>query len=113
MSDVNIAVLIFTGVGIVFIALGIPLFQGRVPPNSWYGCRTTRTLSDEKIWYAVNRVTGKDMILIGILVIISSLALFIFGRSLSSNHATVILLSLVIFATVGMVVNSFRVLKQM
>jgi hypothetical protein len=31
MNDVTIAVLIFTLVGIVFIGLGIPLFQRRVP----------------------------------------------------------------------------------
>ena len=113
MSDVTIAVLIFTLVGIVFIGLGIPLFQRRVPPNAWYGCRTSRTLSDEKIWYAVNQVTGKDMILIGILVIISSLAVFIFGRGLRPNYATVILLSVMVLSTAGMVVNSFRVLKHM
>jgi len=113
MSDVTIAVLIFTLVGIVFIGLGIPLFLRRVPPNAWYGCRTSRTLSDEKIWYAVNQVTGKDMILIGILVIIGSLAVFIFGRGLSSNYATVILLSVMVLSTAGMVANSFRVLKHM
>lgn len=113
MSDVTITVLIFTGVGMVFIGLGIPLLQRRVPPNAWYGCRTTRTLSDEKIWYAVNQVTGKDMILIGILLVISSLAVFIFGRGLNSNYATAILLSVLIFSTAGMIVNSFRVLRHM
>jgi uncharacterized membrane protein len=61
MSDVSIAVLIFVAVGIVFIGLGVPLFLGRVPPNSCYGCRTTRSLSDEKIWYAINRVTGRNL----------------------------------------------------
>ena len=84
-----------------------------MPPNAWYGCSTTRTLSDEKVWYAVNRVTGKDMFLIGIVVIISSLAVFIFGRGLSPNYATVILLSVMVLSTAGMVVNSFRVLKHM
>ena len=112
MSDVNIAVLIFTLVGIVFIGLGVPLFQRRVPPNAWYGCRTTKSLSDERIWYAINQVTGKDMILIGILMIVSSLAVFILRKGLNSNHAVVILLSVLILSTAGMAVNSFRHLKN-
>ena len=53
------------------------------------------------------------MFLIGIVVIISSLAVFIFGRGLSPNYATVILLSVMVLSTAGMVVNSFRVLKHM
>jgi hypothetical protein len=28
-----------------YIGLGIPLLLGRIPPNSWYGCRTPKTLS--------------------------------------------------------------------
>ncbi len=62
MSEVMTAGLIFTGAGVVLIAFGIPLHRGRVRPNSWYGCRTEKTLSDEKVWYAVNRVTGRDLI---------------------------------------------------
>jgi uncharacterized membrane protein len=105
--------LLFSVVGIVFIGLGIPLFQMRVPPNSWYGCRTNKSLSDKQIWYAVNRVTGKDMILTGILVIISSFVVFVFGSRMSPEHGAIVLLTVLIFATVGMALNSFRVLRRL
>lgn len=68
MNDVTTASLLFAAVGLLYIAPGVPLFRGQVKPNSWYGCRTTKTLSDEKIWYVVNRVTGRDMIAAGIAV---------------------------------------------
>lgn len=101
MSEVSTATLIFFTVGVVFIALGIPLFQERVPPNAWYGCRTEKSLSDRKIWYAVNRVTGQDMIIGGILVIISSLATLIFGRKANPNYATTIPLFVLVLSTAG------------
>jgi hypothetical protein len=53
------------------------------------------------------------MILIGILMIVSSLAVFILRKGLNSNHAVVILLSVLILSTAGMVVNSFRHLRNM
>ena len=113
MNEVNTAALLFGIVGIVLIALGVPLFKKRVPPNSWYGCRTTKSLSDKGIWYAVNRVTGKDMIIAGIVVIISSLVVFMFGAGMNPTYAALILLAVLISATIGMVVNSIRTLKRL
>jgi di/tricarboxylate transporter len=74
MNEFVTAALIFTAVAIVFIALSIPLLRGRVRPNPWYGCRTEKTLSDEKVWYAVNRVTGRVLVAAGIAVVVCSLA---------------------------------------
>jgi hypothetical protein len=51
MNDVTTSSLLFAAVGLLYIALGIPLYRGHVKPNSWYGCRTAKTLSNEKIWY--------------------------------------------------------------
>jgi uncharacterized membrane protein len=83
--------LIFTTVGVVFIALDVPLLRGRVPPNSWYGCRTGKTLSDEKVWYAVNRVTGRNLIAAGMAVVAGSLALLVFGRAMNPTRAVLAL----------------------
>ena len=49
---------VFVIQSVVFIGLGIPLAAGRVAPNSLYGFRTPRTLSDAAAWYAANRVCG-------------------------------------------------------
>jgi uncharacterized membrane protein len=113
LGEVTTATIIFSIVGVVFVVLGIPLFQGRVPPNAWYGCRTKKSLSDQEIWYAVNRVTGQDMIIAGILVVTSSLAMFIFGPKTNPNNATVVLLSILILSTAGMVIHSLTALKRM
>jgi uncharacterized membrane protein len=113
MSEITKATLLFAVVGVVYIGLGIPLLRGQVRPNSWYGCRTKKTLSDEKIWYAVNRVTGRDLIIAGVLVVISSLAVFLLGRRLNPTHAAPILLSVLVLSVAGMVVNSLTAQNRM
>lgn len=113
MNDVTTAALLFTAVGFIYIALGIPLFRGRVKPNYWYGCRTTKTLSDERIWYAVNRVTGRDLIATGIAVLITSLIVFLLRTEMNSTLAVAILLSVLIVGVAIMVVDSLKTQKQM
>lgn len=43
----------------ILIALvSAPLILGLVPRNPVYGVRTRKTLSDDRIWYPVNRLGG-------------------------------------------------------
>ena len=108
MGEVVTAGLIFAAVGVVLAALGVPLLRGRVPPNSWYGCRTEKTLSDEKVWYAINRTTGRDLVAGGLAVVASSLAILAFGRSLNPTHAVIALLSVLVLSVVVMAVDSHK-----
>ena len=48
----------YTAAGILLAALSIPLILGRVPPNHWYGFRTSKTLSSAKLWRASNQCAG-------------------------------------------------------
>ncbi len=59
--------------GIVFIVISIPTILEKVPPNNWYGFRIAKTLSDERIWYAANRVMGIDMLLAGLAIVMGTL----------------------------------------
>ena len=62
-------------VGIVFIVISIPGIVEKVPPNQWYGFRVAKTLSDERIWYAANRVMGIDLLLAGLAIILGAFAI--------------------------------------
>lgn len=44
---------------VVFIGISIPLIQKRVPPNRWYGFRTSKTLRSAEIWYPANAYGAK------------------------------------------------------
>ncbi len=109
MSEEVKLLLVCAGTSAVFVCAGVPLLLGKVPPNHWYGCRTRKTLSDERAWYAVNRVTGQDLILAGVVVFISSLAVFAFGRSLGPDAAAAVMVSVVLLSVAGMALHSLRV----
>ncbi|MDB5300481.1 MAG: hypothetical protein JWO87_2144 [Phycisphaerales bacterium] len=65
--------LLFVLEGLLFCAAGVPLALGRVGPNSIFGFRTAKTLSDPAIWYAANRSVGIDLIGVGVVVMIGAL----------------------------------------
>jgi uncharacterized membrane protein len=43
---------------IIILIVSIPLVMGWIPRNRFYGVRTRKTLSDERVWYAANRFGG-------------------------------------------------------
>jgi len=57
--------LFFPLLSAAFAALGIPLWVAMVKPNRFYGVHTAATLADEAVWYAANRATGRDLVLVG------------------------------------------------
>ncbi|MFN0110385.1 MAG: SdpI family protein [Blastocatellia bacterium] len=59
--------------GIFFILIGIPSILQWVPPNDYWGFRTAKTFSDERIWYAANRLSGIDMAIAGLAIVIGTL----------------------------------------
>ena len=54
---------IYYGLQIIIIILTIPLIFEKIGPNHIYGFRTSKTLSDEKIWYNVNKFGGWAMLI--------------------------------------------------
>jgi uncharacterized membrane protein len=113
MNETILLTIIFGGVGVVFIALGIPLFQGRVRPNPWYGFRTDKTLSDEKVWYAVNRASGKDLVIAGTLIVVGSLVLLLMRGRVSLEQIVFTMTSVVLLGVLGMVVHGYKVMQRM
>jgi len=54
---------------IVIFILSIPLILNLIPPQAWIGFRTSRTLSDETIWYRVNRFAGWALLISSVIYI--------------------------------------------
>jgi uncharacterized membrane protein len=73
-TTIAIAVSIFFAAALL-IGLSIPLVQGKVPPNSAYGFRTSKTLADPSIWYEANRFAGRVTINVSIVMIALGIAL--------------------------------------
>jgi len=88
--------------GVVFILIALPMARGEIAPNSLYGFRTVKTLSDPKIWYEINRVHGNDLIIAGIVMAMGAIVLLVVRKWLSLFK--LIIMNLVImFATLALV----------
>lgn len=112
MNEITYFSLMFSLVGLMFIGLSIPLILERVPPNSFYGFRTHKTLSDEKIWYEVNRLSAFDLLLAGIIISLSSILMAIFGRNWNMELAIFTLLAVMIFSLFGALLHGYKILKR-
>jgi uncharacterized membrane protein len=108
MRENSILFFVFAVIGILFVILAIPLIKRRIPPNFVYGVRTRRTLSDTAVWYEVNRYFGKDFLVVGILIFVSSVVAGIFGSALNTEHLAIILSGVLILSLVFSVVRCVK-----
>jgi uncharacterized membrane protein len=70
---------------VIFLLVSIPLVLGWIPKNRFYGVRTRKTLSDDRVWLAVNRLGG--WLIIGCSLIYLSIAAFIpFSSDITSPY---------------------------
>jgi len=113
MTQVTLYSLLFGGVGLLFVALSIPLIQERVPPNSTYGFRTAKSLSDPNIWYAINRISGRDLLVAGALIGLGSAGMLFLGQGLTPRQVVLTLLLLMIFTLSGAALHGYIVLRKM
>lgn len=113
MTQATLYSLAFCGVGLLFIALSLPLIQGRVPPNSFYGFRTAKSLSDPEIWYAINRMSGIDLLIAGALISLGSVAMLFLGQGLQPRQVGISLLVLMVFTLSGAALHGYIMLRRM
>lgn len=113
MDDVYNTLYLFPLVGLVFIFVGVPLKHGKIPPNHWYGFRTPKTLSNEKVWYEINKITGEDMVKIGVVVLLSALIVLSFRGWLPVEAAVAILTAIVLVSVAWMAIHGFSLLRKM
>lgn len=66
---------LFVGVDLLLVALAIPLLRRRVRPNGLYGLRVPATFADDWVWYEANARFARDLLILGLLHLASTLAL--------------------------------------
>ena len=113
MTQATLYSLSFCGVGLLFIALSLPLIQGCVPPNSFYGFRTAKSLSDPKIWYAINRISGIDLLIAGALISLGSVVMLFLGQGLQPRQVGISLFVLMVFTLSGAALHGYIMLRRM
>ena len=77
IMDADLVLLIASWfLGMVFLGVAVPLIRKKVPPNRFYGLRTSATLADEAVWYEANARAGRDVFRLGLLVAVAGTGLY-------------------------------------
>ncbi|RYX84554.1 SdpI family protein [bacterium] len=68
MGGVNMApnisiALSFLTIGLLTIALCVPLLQGKIKRNAFYGIRTPKAFESDELWFKINRYGARQMIM--------------------------------------------------
>lgn len=61
------------GIGLLFMALGVPLILRKVPMNGIYGVRFGASFKSDWLWYEINAHGGRLMVLAGIPLVLYGL----------------------------------------
>jgi hypothetical protein len=89
--------------GILLVALGVPLWLRRIPPNVFYGIRFRSALADKDVWYELNALGGRNLLVIGVGYLVLLGIMLVFGRALS---APVQLLVPTILLVIALILNT-------
>jgi uncharacterized membrane protein len=105
--------LFLIGFPTILISLAIPLILGRVPPNGYYGFRTSKTLSSPAIWYPANRASGWYLLCAGILCLAANLAIAAFRPDWFAGQNISRVAFLFLFAVLCSLAASFLYLRRL
>jgi uncharacterized membrane protein len=69
----------------ILLLASIPLALGWIPKNRFYGVRTRKTLSDDRVWFAVNKLGGR-LIIVCSLIYLSIAAIVPYSSDVTSSN---------------------------
>jgi uncharacterized membrane protein len=58
--------------GLLLVAVSVPMINRRIGRNGFYGFRTPKTLSDDRIWYDANEYAGRQLFAAGLITSVGS-----------------------------------------
>jgi hypothetical protein len=100
----SLFLVVFVAVGLLYVALGVPLMRRRVKRNAWYGLRVGETLANDEVWYEANAACGKQFIILGASEALLAIALYFVPWSDPEHYA----LALSGVVTVSTMILAFR-----
>jgi uncharacterized membrane protein len=62
-------------IGPILVLLAIPLIFRWVPPNRFYGFRVPATYRNRSVWYDVNALCGRHLVMLGLSLVLLELVL--------------------------------------
>ncbi len=109
----NMLILIVALYGVLLVGLATPMSLRKVRPNVFYGFRTAKTLSNERIWYEANEYCGKLLILVGVMSIVLAMILWWLRETLPASAILIAILVGDIFPLAVVLAACFMYLKRL
>lgn len=69
--------LLYVGTSALLVLISLPLIMRKIKPNPFYGFRTRQTLEDPELWYSVNELFARHLLIAGLLQIFASIAFYL------------------------------------
>jgi hypothetical protein len=104
--------LVFVLLGILMVALGVPLWTGRVRRNIWYGVRLSRTLRERQAYLRANAAFGRALVIGGIVVAVAAGAGTVAGATLDDEIAILVVMGLMAASIVIGVTQALLTLRR-
>ncbi|MGA3065683.1 MAG: SdpI family protein [Tepidisphaeraceae bacterium] len=89
------------GIAAGLIGISIPLVQGKVRPNRFYGVRLKASFASDEAWYAINRFGGQQLIFWSGPIIAIGLAAFFLPLKANPIAALLVGFSPVVFILIA------------
>lgn len=98
--------------GFLLIIISVPLIRRMIKPNPFYGVRISQTLNKPSIWYEVNQYFGKQLFLIGIIIIFSAVIFSLIPRITVDAYALINLVVFIFVFTICLILTA-RYIKKL
>ena len=98
-------------VGLLCVALALPLIKGKVRMNRWYGVRVSQSYRSERHWYLINRYGGLRLVVWSIPIVVSGVVAFFLP--LRDNPVLTVIVALVPLLVLVPAVESIRYAQRL
>lgn len=104
-------IILFWIIGLIFVGLAIPLMKRKVGPNALYGLRVGETMENEAVWYEANARSARDLIRLGLgLIVVSGVLFFLPWRD--GDHYVLVTCGLLVAGVVWYCARGIRIARE-
>lgn len=97
---------------LVLFGFALPLLLGKISPNGFYGFRTSQTINNPQLWYAVNRYAARYLIVTAFVFALAAVVLYVLPGISLDGYALGCLAVFVLLFGISLV-QSIRYIRQM
>ncbi len=113
MDAKTLIMLMYSALGILLVALSIPLILNKIKPNLWYGFRVPKTINNPDIWYKTNHYAGVRLCAAGVISTLGAVAAYVLMPDAGLEVYSFVVLGISLAALIVATAMSFNYLRSL